>query len=215
MTIRFERRLFVAAAAAVVPAAALAQTRGQPDEGIDYQLVKPPQPTDSGAKIEVLEFFQYSCPHCYSFNPDLEAWRKRQGAAIEYVRLPINWNNSTVNHTKTFYTLEAMGLVDALHDKFFAAVQVQKRRMTDANEIADFMAANGVDRAKWLNNFNSFTVNARVSRAGQIWRAYKIDGTPAVGIDGRFVTSPALAGGRQNALAVMDFLVERARGGKK
>jgi len=129
----------------------------------------------------VLEFFQYSCPHCYTFTPDLERWRKQRTADVDYRRLPINWDNSTVNHTKTYYTLEQMSLLEALHEKFFATIHRERRRMLDVKEIAEFMAANGVDRAKWDSNFNSFSVNTRVSRAGQVWRAYKIEGTPAVG----------------------------------
>ena len=202
------RRLVLATAA--LPAASLAQPKG-PTAGVQYREVKPPQPTDTGNKIEVLEFFQYSCPHCYSFTPDLERWRKKRGADIEYRHLPINWDNGTVNHTKTFYALEQMGLLDKLHEKFFAVIHRERRRMLDTNEIADFMAANGVDRAQWLSNFNSFGLNARVSRAGQVWRAYKIDGTPAVGIDGRFVTAPSMTGGREGAIAVMDYLVDQAK----
>jgi thiol:disulfide interchange protein DsbA len=212
MPFTFARRRFVFASAALLPLAALAQGRGaQPAEGVDYRLAKPAQPTDTGGRIEVLEFFQYSCPACYSFTPDLEAWRKRQGAAIEYRRLPINWDNSTVNHTRTYYTLEVMGLADKLHEPFFTAIHRNRRRMLEPNEIADFMAANGVDRGQWSSNFNSFAVNTRVARAGQVWRAFKVDSTPTVGIDGKFVTSPSMVGTREGVLATMDFLVARAQ----
>jgi protein dithiol oxidoreductase (disulfide-forming) len=210
MQIRFDRRSFLIAAA-VAPALAAAQGKaGPPVESRDFRAVNPPVPVD-GSKVEVLEFFQYSCPHCYSFTPALEAWKKKLAADVEYRRLPINWDASTVNHTKTYYALEQLNRVGDLHERFFAAIHVNKRRMLDAGEIADFMAANGIDKAKWNENFNSFSVNARVNRAGQIWRAHKIDGTPAVGIDGKWVTAPSMVGTLDGALAVMDFLVARAR----
>jgi thiol:disulfide interchange protein DsbA len=211
------RRIVLATALAP----ALSVARAQPGTPIalkDYRDVNPPQPTESGAKVEVLEFFQYSCPHCYTFTPDLEGFRKRRAADVDYRRLPINWDNSTINHTKTYYTLEQMNLVEKLHEKFFGTIHREKRRMLDANEIADFMAANGVDKAQWTSNFNSFGVNTRVSRAGQVWRAYKIDGTPMVGIDGRYVTAPSMVGTREGAIKVMDYLVaqaQRTRGAKK
>lgn len=212
MHIRFHRRTLLIAAAAA-PALAAAQGKA-PVELRDYRPVNPPVPVEGG-KIEVLEFFQYSCPHCYTFSPDLEGWRKKQAADVDYKRLPINWDASTVNHTKTYYALEALNRLHDLHDKFFGAIHLNKRRMLDAGEIAEFMVANGVDKAKWNEAFNSFSVNAKVNRAGQIWRAHKIDGTPAIGVDGRWVTAPSMVGTREGALATMDFLVAEARKARK
>lgn len=217
-TMHSTRRRFVLAAV-LVPAAAITHAQPKaPVAGTDFRDVTPPQPVESGNKIEVLEFFQYSCPHCASFTPELEAWRKRRAADIDYRRVSVNWDNATINHTKMYSTLEQMGLLDKLHEKVFAAYHGQRKRLLDPNEIADFMAANGVDRAQWLSNFNSFAVNTRVSRAGQLWRAYKIEGTPAVGIDGRFVTAPSMVGSRDGAIKVMDQLVtlaQRDRAAKK
>ena len=207
------RRVVLATALLPAMPIAYAQPR-KPVPVTDYRDVKPPQPVDSGNKIEVLEFFQYSCPHCYSFTPELEAWRKSRAADIDYKRLPINWDNTTINHTKIYYTLEQMGLVDRLHEKVFAAFHRERRRLLDANEIAGFMAASGVDRAQWLNNFNSFAINTKVSRAGQVWRAYKIDGTPAMAVGGKFTTAPSMVGSREGSLIVLDYLVQRARAEK-
>jgi thiol:disulfide interchange protein DsbA len=188
-----------------------AQPRG-PAEGTDYRLVQPPQPVESGNKVEVLEFFQYSCPHCYAFNPDLEAWRKKLAADVEYKRIHINWDNSTLAHTKLYYSLEQLGKLNEVHDKVFNAIHVGKKRMLDTNEIADLMAANGIDRKQWLEIFNSFSIATKSSKAMQTWRAYKIDGTPALGCDGRYVTSPSMTGSRSGSLAVMDYLIQRSRG---
>lgn len=215
-------RRTVLAALAAAPAAVWAQPKGRPhpQDGIDYRTLSTPQPVEDGPKVEVLEFFQYTCPHCYTFLPDVERWAKRRADDIVLRRIAINWDNATVNHTKTYYALEQLGLVEKLHEKFFREIHVvrasldrrnPKRFVTAPEDIADFMAANGVDRGQWLNAFNSFAVNTRVSRAGQVWRAYQIDGTPAVGIGGRFVTAPSMVGSREGALAVMDFLVAQAQ----
>jgi thiol:disulfide interchange protein DsbA len=205
------RRRFVVAAA-LAPAASIALA--QPKEPValrDYRDVKPPQPVDTGKKIEVLEFFQYSCPHCASFNPDLEAWRKKMPADVEYRRLPVAFNAATANHTKIYYTLLQLNKVEELHNKVFAAYHGQRKKMLDPNEIADFMAANGIDRKVWLDTFNSFGVATQASRAGQVWEAYKLEGTPAVAIDGKWMTAPSMVGSRAGTLPVMDYLVELAR----
>ncbi len=207
-----DRRHLVAAgaAAALLPAMVHAQGKGgAPVELRDFRPVTPPQKVD-GPKIEVLEFFQYSCPHCFSCNTDLERWKKTLPADVEFKRVSINWDNATLNHTKTYYTLELMNRLD-VHEKFFSAIHTGRRRMLDAGEIADFMANNGIDKAKWNETFNSFAVNSRSNRAGQIWRAYKIDGTPAMAVDGKFMTAPSMVGSREGTLPVLDFLIARAR----
>lgn len=202
------RQLLIAAA--LSPCIAHAQGRA-PQEGKDYTLVKPAQPTEGGNKIEVLEFFQYTCPHCATYEPVLEGWRKTLPADVEYRRNPIAWDDRTVPHVRIYYTLEALKKTSELHTKVFRAIQQEKRPLLRPDEIADFMAANGIDRKQWLDTFNSFTVATRANRAGQVWKAYKIDGTPAMGIDGKFVTAPSMVGSREGSLQVMDLLIQRAR----
>jgi thiol:disulfide interchange protein DsbA len=205
-----QRRTLTAAVALapVLPRLAHAQS---PVAGTEFREVRPTVATDSGSKVEVLEFFQYSCPHCFNFAPAMHDWSKKIPADVAFKRVSINWDNSTVNHTKTYYALEQLGKVDDVHIKFFTAIHANRQRLLDPNEIADFMAANGIEKQKWLDAFNSFTVNTRVGKAAQVWRAYKIDGTPAIGIDGKFVTAPSMAKGQKESLAVTDFLVNRAR----
>jgi thiol:disulfide interchange protein DsbA len=213
------RRFFLAAfaLAAAAPALVSAQAPRAPQEGKDFTVLKTPVPVESGAKIEVLEFFQYSCPHCASFDPYLTAWRKKLPADVEYKRIPIAWDNSTLPHVRIYYTLEALGKVEDMHQKVFAAIQKNRQPMINPEQIADFMAANGIDRKQWLDTYNSFSVAARANRAGQIWRAYKVDGTPIMAVNGRFMTAPSMVGSREGTLVVLDYLVQRSRseGAKK
>jgi thiol:disulfide interchange protein DsbA len=206
------RRLLVAATLAPC----LAHAQGAPQESKEYRVVKPSQPVD-GNKIEVLEFFQYTCPHCATFEPVLAPWRKKLPGDVEYRRNPISWDERNVPHVRIYYALETLGKVPELHGKVFNAVQAERRLLLKPDEIADFMATNGIDRKQWLDAYNSFSVAARANRAGQVWRAYKVDGTPAVAVDGKFLTAPSMVGTREGSLAVLDYLIERARAerGKK
>ena len=219
MMLLSRRRLFGSTVLAVCAAAfslpALAQGPRALQEGKDYTVLKQPQAVDSGKKIEVIEFFQYTCPHCMSYNPVLEQWRKTLPADVEYRRVPITWDESNLPHVKIYYTLEALGKVDAMHNKVFAAIQVDKKRLLKPEEIADFMAANGIDRKQWLDAYNSFAVATKANRAGQIWRGYKVDGTPMMAVDGRFLTAPSMVGSREGSLVVLDVLIQRARTERK
>jgi thiol:disulfide interchange protein DsbA len=205
------RRRFMLAAA-LVPAMSITHAQPKtPVAGKDYREVKPAQPVDTGNKIEVLEFFQYTCPHCASFDPDLTEWRKKMPADVEYRRLPVAFDASTSNHSKMYYALLQLNKVEELHKKVFAAIHGARKRLLDPNEIADFMAANGIDRKAWLDAFNSFSVATQANRASQVWGGYKLEGTPAVAIDGKFMTAPSMVGSRPGTLPVMDYLVDLAR----
>ena len=207
------RQLLIAGALA--PGLAFAQSPKPPQELKDFRPVTPQQPVETGNKIEVLEFFQYTCPHCASYDPVLQGWKKTLPADVEYRRIPISWDDKAMPHVRTYYTLEALGKTSELHTKVFEAIQVKRMALLKPDEIADFMAAGGIDRKQWLDAYNSFSVGARTNRAAQVWRAYKVDGTPSMAIDGKWVTAPSMAGSREGSLIVMDHLIQRARAERK
>ena len=99
-------------AASGFPCLAFAQAARAPHELKDFRPVTPPQPVENGSKIEVLEFFQYTCQHCMSYEPVLEGWRKRLAADVEYRRIPISWDQSNLPHVRIYYTLEVLGKVN-------------------------------------------------------------------------------------------------------
>jgi thiol:disulfide interchange protein DsbA len=203
---------FVAVAAGASPA--------NPVNGVDYRTLDKPQQTDSGKKIEVTEFFWYACPHCNAFEPALEDWVKKQGDNIVFKRVPIAFRESFIPQQKLYYTLEAMGKTEELHKKVFHAIHVERQSLDTDAAIADFIEKQGIDKKKFLDLYNSFGVQTKVRRAAQLQEAYKVDGVPLVAIDGRYLTSPSIAGaglGRQPepalqsaALQVMDWLVAKA-----
>jgi protein dithiol oxidoreductase (disulfide-forming) len=200
-------------AALTLPAAAQAQ--GGPVEGTHYVRLSQPVPTVAEAgKIEVIEFFWYGCPHCNAFEPTLEAWVKKLPADVAFRRVPVAFREEPfVAHQRIFYALEAMGQVEAMHRKVFYAIHNDRAQLSKPAEIAAFMAKNGLDSAKFLDTYNSFGVQTKVRQAKQLAEAYKIDGVPALGIQGRYFTSGTLAGNTDKALEVTNFLLQRARKG--
>lgn len=191
-------------------AAAIAQ--GGPVEGTHYVRLSQPVPVAAGGKIEVVEFFWYGCPHCNAFETMLDAWAKKLPADVAFRRVPVAFRDEPfVTHQRIYYTLEAMDKIDALHRKVFYAIHSEHQRLDKAPEIAAFMNKNGLDGAKFLEIFNSFSVQTKVRQAKQLAEAYKIDGVPALGIQGRFFTSGSMAGSNEAMLTVTDTLIQRVR----
>lgn len=190
---------------------ASAQPGGTPVEGKHYVRLAQPLPVASG-KIEVIEFFWYGCPHCNAFEPALEAWLKKLPPDVAFRRVPVAFREvPDVAHQKIYYALEAMGKLDEMHRKVFYAIHGERQRLEKPAEIAAFMSKNGIDGAKFIEVFDSFSVQSKLRQARQLADGYKIDGVPAIGVHGRYYTSGTLAGSSAAALAVADYLIERAR----
>ena len=189
--------------------------------GKDYVPVQPPQPTDSGGKIEVLEFFWYGCPHCNNLQPSLQAWLKRKPADVELKHVPAVFQDSWLPLTRAYYTIEAMGLVGKLHQEMFATLHRQRVQLRDANAIFDWAANKGVDRKKFADTYNSFGVNGRTQRSVELTRKFDIPGTPALVIDGKYLTAPSMTLKADRTVdydrffQVVDGLIAEARKSKK
>ena len=187
-----------------------AWAQGGPVEGKDFLRVAQPVPV-SGDKTEVVEFFGYWCPHCNAFEPALEAWVKKLPATVNFRRMPVAFNAAQEPAQRLYFAIEALGLVDTLHRKVFAAMHVERKRLDKDTEIADFAKANGVDPAKLLDAMKSFSVATKMRQSRQLGEAYRIEGVPTLGIHGRFMTSPSIAGSQERALATADVLIAQAR----
>jgi thiol:disulfide interchange protein DsbA len=209
----FSAQLIVAGlGAAGASLMAPAQAQGGPVEGKHYVRLSQPLPAPAGGKIEVIEFFWYGCPHCNAFEPTLDAWQKKLPADVAFHRVPVAFRDEPyTTHQRIFYALEALGKVEAMHRKVFYAIHSDRQRLDKAPDIAAFMAKNGIDSAKFLEVFNSFSVQTKSRQANQLAAAYKIDGVPAIGVQGRYFTSGSLAGSNEAALSVADFLIQRVR----
>ena len=165
----------------------------EPAEGVEYQRLQTPQPTDTGKKTEVLEFFWYNCPHCFVFEPALAEWVKKRGDTIVFRRVPVGFRESFIPQQKLYYTLETLNRFD-VHRAVFDAVHVGRQKLDKEEQIIEFIEKQGVDKKKFVDTFNSFSVQSKVNRVRQLMEAYRTDGVPTVVIDGQYITSPSIVG---------------------
>ena len=211
---RFARWLHVLAAVlslSFIAGTALAQVAGK-----DFVPVNPPQPPETGNKIEVVEFFSYACPHCNTLEGPLAAWQKRKPADVELRRVPVIFHESWVLFARLYYTLETMGLLDKLHSEVFAALHEQKVKLYDPKVLVEWIASKGVDTQKFVETYNTFSVQSRTARAQDVSQRYNIEFTPALVVDGRYMTGPSMTATGDSAdyegfFKVLDQLIATAR----
>ena len=197
------------------PLAVLAQSK-PPADGAEYISLDQAVPTEGGpGKVDVVEFFWYSCPHCNAFEPLLEAWLSKLPKNVHFRRVPVMFRPTFEPQQRLFYVLEAMGKLPELHKKVFYAIHVEKQTLDSVDQAANWVAKQGVDKAKFLEQYNSFPVVTKARRATQLQEQYKVDGVPSLGIAGKYFTSGTLAGTMQRALQVTDYLVAQASKGAK
>jgi len=194
------------AAFLALPGLALAQGK------YAYTELKPPQPTEAAAgKIEVLEFFWYGCPHCYTLEPSIEAWTKKLPGDVQFRRVPAVFNERWGHDAAIFYTFEALGVLNRLHRPFFDAIHRDRLRTDDQQALTQWLQKNGVDSNRFYDTLKSFGVQTRVRRATQLTVAYRVDGTPAMAVQGRYSVSAEQGRSHQGMIETVDYLVDLAR----
>ena len=157
--------------------------------GKEYKLLNPPQPTQSGNKIEVLEFFFYGCIHCYHLHPKLEAWvNHKMPKDVEITYVPVVFRESWEPMANTFYALDLMGKRNQkIDDALYNAWNRDNIDLSDEAKIGAFLSRYGVDSKKFREYYNSFTVETKVLRSKQMLQLYHIMGTPTLVVDGKYV----------------------------
>jgi protein dithiol oxidoreductase (disulfide-forming) len=213
--------LYAAVASTVVAAtpSASAETLSGPalwQEGVNYTRIVPAQPTDVPAgQVEVLEFFWYACPHCYSLDPQVEAFRKSKPPYVTFTRVHVTWTEGHRSLARLFYTLQSLGKLDALHGEVFKEIHVngdplvaQDAGDTDQTERIQTAWAKkeGIPEDAFKKAYHSFQVDQAVIKADELVQRYRIDGVPTFVINGKFITDVRTAGSPEHLMALVGDL---------
>jgi thiol:disulfide interchange protein DsbA len=211
---------FALVAASLVASTAFASPTN-PQNGVEYTTLSSPQPVQAvGKKVEVVEFFAYHCPACYALEPGLNEWARKNADKVTLRRIHLPFQGPADPEAHLFLTLEAMGKEAEMHAKIFNAVHVQRIRLTKDDQIIDWVAKNGIDKAKFMETWNSFGVMTKLRRLPQVTTSYQVNGTPTLIVDGKYQTSPGQVAEKlkindrnqivQASFQVLDALVAKA-----
>lgn len=203
------REFTLGAAVAGLPGLLALPAHAQNSKGYVELSQRAPMDAPEG-QVEVIEFFSYGCVHCMNFEPIFSAWKKSAPKNVAVRREHVGFQSSFEPLQRIFYALEALGEVDKVHAKVFAALQKERKRVDRPDVLFPWIADQGLDRAKFEQAYKSFGVASKVRRAVQLQEAYKVEGTPALGIAGRYYTDGSLAGGFERMLQVTNQLVKQS-----
>ncbi len=179
-------------------------------QNIEYRLI-PPQPVETGERIEVIDFFWYGCPYCNELQPALEKWVERKPSDVVLRRIPAILRDSWAPHARIYYTLELLGETERLHQQVYHGYHVEQLHMSKPDVMEQWAVRNGIDRRRWVDAYFSPEVDARVARAFQATKRYDVQGTPSVVVDGQYLTSSSMTPGVRAVVPVIEDLIRLAR----
>ncbi|AZE58496.1 MULTISPECIES: thiol:disulfide interchange protein DsbA [Pseudomonas] len=184
------------------------------EAGKTYVELSNPVPVSVPGKIEVVELFWYGCPHCYAFEPTINPWAEKLPQDVNFRRIPAMFGGPWDAHGQLFLTLEAMGVEHKVHNAVFEAIQKQGKRLTKPDEMADFVATQGVDKDKFLATFNSFAIQGQIKQAKELAQKYGVQGVPTLIVNGKYRFDLGSTGGPEQTLNVADQLIAKERAAK-
>jgi thiol:disulfide interchange protein DsbA len=187
-------------------------TTGRFELGVHYLRLAPTQPTSSSPdKIEVAEIFWYGCPHCFAFDPYLNRWQETKAEDVSFVRVPAVWNPLLQLHARAFYTAEALGKGAEMHDEFFKEIHERGNSLDSQAKLAEFFGRFGVEADRFNSTFESFVVQARLQRADELSRRYRIQSVPTIIVNGKYTTGGGQTEGYDALIALVDELAAAER----
>jgi thiol:disulfide interchange protein DsbA len=180
-------------------------------EGKQYIRLRNPMPVDTGKKIEVIEFFSYGCPHCADLEPILDKWLTTLPPDVQFMRVPVVFQERWVPLAKIYYTLDALGVESKLSPEVFAAIHKNGVNLASTKTFFDWAAGKWLDRKKVEDMYNSFAIAGRMNRALQEAKQYNIQSVPTIVVDGKFITATDKVGSHEALPPAIDALIAKAR----
>ncbi len=174
-----------------------------------YEVLETPLRTESPDKIEVVEFFWYGCPHCFSFEPHIKAWKQSKPDNVEFIIAAPPLNPAWKVHSQAFYAAQVLGVLDQFHEPMFNAIHVDKKPMRKPKDVGKLVDSLGLDGEKFQKTMKSFNVDAKIRQSLQMASSAGLNAVPTVVINGKYRTSGSVAGSYENLIAVLNELIEQ------
>lgn len=180
-------------------------------EGVDYTALKQPIQTSDPSMIEVREFFWFGCPHCFKLESFAQAFAKDLPEGVVFMQTPAPLNKSWMNHAHAFYVMEALGKTEEMVPALFNQLHVAKNKIFTQEQLAAFFEKYDVPTSDFNKLFQSFSVRTKVRQAEAFARAARLNGVPAMVVNGKYVVGTRQAKGFPRMMQIVNFLIEKEK----
>ncbi len=204
------KQLFLGLILAIAMPVALAQQAFLEGQDFDRVAVEIPQ---KGDKINVTEVFWYGCPHCFRFEPYVNRFKNSLPGDVEFEQQPSVLNPRWTEHARAYYAMQMMGIQESLHEELFNALHLERKRLFDLEALAEFVADQGHDAAKFKEHYYSFPVETLLRKNMNKEKKYGHRGVPAVVVNGKYLVSASKAGSNERMIQIINYLIEQERQG--
>jgi thiol:disulfide interchange protein DsbA len=177
----------------------------QPDK--DYKIIAASQaPLENK---QVLEFLNYYCAACYRLEPFMQQWLAKKPRGVAFIRVPVVFHSGWDSYAKAYYIIQSLGLESTVGAKLFAALHTEQLQLSNTQQLADFVAKQGVEKQQWLTAYESSpAIDIKLKQGSALMQQYNIMAVPAFVVNGRYYTDMALLqGDPQRLLQTLDFLI--------
>ena len=211
---QLQRRRFMATASGIAVATAIGASLPlgalSAQSGKGYTTLATPMATADASRVEVLEYFWFGCPHCYAFEPAINAWDATKPDYVDFVREAPPLNASWEQHSRAFYAAEALDITHGFFDQMFNRIHQDRKPMRDPKKIAKFVESLelGVSADKFAKTMESFTVQTALRRSMKKAQQARITGVPSVVVNGKYLTGNSIAGSHEGIIQAINELVE-------
>ena len=196
--------------AQVDPAPKPADAPQKYSEGQHYTVLATAQGTSSSPDVvEVAEVFWYGCPHCYSFDPYITKWETELPDGVELVRLPVMWNPTNEIHARMFYTADALGKLEEMHEEIFREMHLNRKTLTSEADIEALFAKHDVSSDDFKKTFRSFPVETNLKKAKNLTQRYRVQSVPILIVNGKYVTNGPDVKNFDDMISVANELIAR------
>jgi thiol:disulfide interchange protein DsbA len=121
------------------------------------------------------------------------------------------WNPLLQLHARAFYTAEALGKGAEMHSEFFREIHERGNALDTEAKLQAFFGRFDVEPTAFKTAFDSFAVHAKLQRADELSRRYRIQSVPTIIVNGKYTTDGGQVGSYEELLALVDELTAAER----
>lgn len=164
-----------------------------------YEVVGPLEKLKGIKQIEMVEFFNFSCGHCYSFLETSKRLHNKYKDKLFHKKYPIYWGNQTAYPAMAFYIADELGMLEKVNQELFDT-NFKLQINIFQPKVINFLAKDWGIEKEMTEGMQSKKIDAKVKKYMEIAKQFNATETPTIIINDVFKVTPSISGGTADAM---------------